>query len=399
MLALAAADAGRGGAIVLDQVEVGLLGAPGVAVLVDQVIEGKVFGDGNVHGAAGGVVDAVAAAGALDGKGCLDDLHTLFDNGHFLFVEGPEVDHIGGVVDHLLHGAHTAEDHGDILMGGCKADSPAGRGSIGGIGLEHIVQFFGNLGQRAALDGLHDPDLLAVLDADVIVGLGLDEGIVPVGIVELQLDELHFGVLPEDLFQQDGIVVVGEADVLDQTLGLAGNNEVEAAVLGDVDVVAGQIVEEVIVKVAGAGLFQLLGKNTGIVCGGLDRCDRHLVGQQEGLSGMALDQTFTDSHLAGVVVIHIGGIDIGEALFEEVVKHLLDLLEVDISLFAAGDEGQAHGAKTEFFHGILSLYVMVYYFADTIIHHGGKTGKWTVEKGMRPMSLPPGEALGSSASI
>ena len=53
MLALAAADAGRGCAIVLGQVEVGLLGAPGIAVLVDQIIEGKVFGDGDVHGAAG----------------------------------------------------------------------------------------------------------------------------------------------------------------------------------------------------------------------------------------------------------------------------------------------------------------------------------------------------------
>ena len=67
-----------------------------------------------------------------------------------------------------------------------------------------------------------------MLCRNLIALAALDAETVPVEIVQLQLDILNLGVRGQKLIQQLGTVVVGKADVTDQTLCLLFLNEVPA---------------------------------------------------------------------------------------------------------------------------------------------------------------------------
>ena len=83
------------------------LGSPpfGLKLLFVRIILGKIFGDGNILGAA---VGTVGAAGTGDGDIFIDNRNSFFDNFFFRFVHGNRSVHVSGVVEELPHVAHAA---------------------------------------------------------------------------------------------------------------------------------------------------------------------------------------------------------------------------------------------------------------------------------------------------
>ena len=98
-----------------------------------------------------------------------------------------------------------------------------------------------------------------MLSRDLPAAPGLYAGVVPVGVVDLQLDKLHFLVGGQKLIQQLRGAVEGETEVPDLPGGLLLSNEVPQAVfLVSLVVVAdaGEGMEQVVVEIARLGSLQ-----------------------------------------------------------------------------------------------------------------------------------------------
>ena len=142
--------------------------------------------------------------------GCAGDLRDrcqgfadLFDDLLFHFVKRPEHGrvHIGQIVFHLGQAAHAGQHHGNTFLGSRKADGPRRRAGFWICGLEDRLDGFRRIGQGAALDRLHDNDRLAVFPADFQAFPGSDIRVLPVGVIDLQLDEFNIRVLVQQFFQ------------------------------------------------------------------------------------------------------------------------------------------------------------------------------------------------------
>ena len=192
-----------------------------LAVLVQA---GEDIRDQDPHRAA---VGAVAAGGAGDQILGAEEVADLLDRRALQLVQGLRLDHEGEVVVHLVQVAHAGEDHRHLLKARGEAQSHAGRRLT-----ELLVERYGVFGQtldeRAALDRLHDDDRLAVADAGFVDALGIHGDVAVVQIVELDLDDLDLRVGGQDLVQDLGGVVEGQADVADLALAL----EFEGGLIG-----------------------------------------------------------------------------------------------------------------------------------------------------------------------
>ena len=202
-----------------------------------------------------------------------------------------------------------------------------------------------------------------MLSGHLVHALGVNPGAVPVQVVDLQLDELHLRVLGEDLVQQLRVVVVGEARVLYQALGLFLQQPVKAVELLELVVdVPLDAVEQVVVEIPGAGLFQLGVEDLVPVLQGVEEPGVELGGQGKALPGVAVHQGRFGGAFAGKGVVHPGGVKIGEALLQEQVHHLFQLFQVHFAGVVLVQGGQPHQAKAQFFHGrvILSVSFCLY---------------------------------------
>ena len=214
-----------------------------------------------------------------------------------------------------------------------------------------------DLGQGAALDGLHDHHRHAVLLGHLIAEAGLDRGVLPVEVVDLQLDKVQARLGGEDLVQEGGAVMEGEAHLLDDALGLFLAQPGKAVELLDGGPGAGvDVVQQVVVEVIHPAVFQLLLEDAVPVLKGLEGGKRQLGGQGEAVPGVPGHQRLADGLLAGAAVVDIGGIEVGEALLEEAVHHRFKLGHIDAGDIARIGEGQTHTAKTEFFHREVLLF-------------------------------------------
>lgn len=101
---------------------------------------------------------------------------------------------------------------------GGEADGPAGGGGGGVGGGQDVADGRRRVGEESAFDGLHDDDEEVAFGGGFVAEAGLDAGIVPVGVVELELDELGFGVVVENAAEDIGGIVEGEADVADEAV-------------------------------------------------------------------------------------------------------------------------------------------------------------------------------------
>ena len=151
----------------------------------------------------------------------------------------------------------------------------------------------GNLAQQAALDRLHDDNRLVVLAGHLVAPAGLDVVVLPVRVVDLQLDELHLRVLGKQLVQHVGLVVEGEAHVLEQALLLHLQGVVpNAELVKGLGAVVAAVVQQVEVEIPGTGapqrgLQHLLGLAGGLGSGP----GGQLGGQLEAFPGVPVHQS------------------------------------------------------------------------------------------------------------
>ena len=347
-LAAAAFDAGAGLAVARqDQVvEIDPLAGPASRGALEAVVQGKILGDRDLHGAA---VDAVFAGGAGDGRIGVEELRYLADDGVFLLAEGSEVPEHGAVVLHLLQAVHAAEHPDHPGLSGGKAQGPAGHGGLGGAGLQQSFRLRGNADQGAALAGLHDRDGLMILPGHLQAPAGLDVGLVHVHVIHLQLDKIQaVAVAGEDLLQQLRGIMEGHPHIKDLSLRLLFPDKAEGVVChaAGEDVVA-HVVQQIVVKIRDAAVLQLLVENGFHVLRILEIPERQLRGQLEALPGMPLHQRFADGLLPFVAVIGIGRIEIGKTQLQEAIKQGEDPVKIEAGGVAGIQQRQAHGAEAK----------------------------------------------------
>ena len=316
------------------------------------VVQREVLRNGDLHRAALG---AVGTARAGDGDLAVDDPGGLLHQGDLVPGQRHKIRHVAQVVLHLRHIAHAGEDHHHVLQAGGEANRPGRQGCLRVRGLQQRLGLRGQLCQGAALDRLHDHHRLSVLDRRLIAGPGLYPLALPVQVVDLELHEFHLRVLREDLVQQLGGAVEGEAGVLHQSLGLLVQQPAEAVELLVFGIAAGfDAVEQVVVEVARPGLLQLVVEDPVPVLQGIEKAAVQLRGQREAVPGVAVHQRRLCDPLAGEAVVHDGGVEVGEALFDEPVDHLLDLLDVHGGVVVRVGQRHAHQAESKLFHGLSS---------------------------------------------
>ena len=191
-------------------------------------------------------------------------------------------------------------------------------------------------------------------DDGLIALAGLHPLVLPVQIVELDLDELHLRVGGQDLVQEVRLVMEGEAQVANLPRRLLllevgeGVQPLGRLIAGLVDVV-----EQVVIKVLHPAFLQLLVEDrvlVGLGAAVLEAHEGHLRRQGEAVPAMALHQSLPGRDLALPGVVHVRGVEIGISPLQEGVHHLADLLHVHRSLLLGVRKGQAHHAKAQFFH-------------------------------------------------
>lgn len=290
----------------------------------------------------GAAFRAVMTGCAGDGGRLAQDPLGLLDDMLFLFVEGLEVFHIGEVVLHLRYVGHTGQDGDDPVQGSHKADGPGGAGHVRVVCSEEVLHFLRRVGQGAALDRLHNGDGNTVFPGHLIVRPGGNRRVLPVGIIDLQLNKVYLRVSGQEPVQEFRSRMEGKAHVFDQSLGFLFLGEIPQVEL----IIPGIVVfhegmEEVVIEIFRAGALQA---GLELLFGGLFR-GRHggvdLGGQGVAFPGIAFHQRLAGGSFRSQV--DIGGIKIGEPGFQEQVHHLLHLFHID----AQALPGQAHEAESQ----------------------------------------------------
>ena len=123
--------------------------------------------------------------------------------------------------------------------------------------------------------------------------------------------------------------------------------------LGDLVVLVVDAVEQIIVEKLHAAAAQLELEHIGLLlgCGLFQLGQGQLGGQGEGVPGVPLYQSSVHGLLTGAPVVEVGGVEVGKAPLQKQVHHLAHLREVDGSVVLGVQKGEAHAAKTKFFHG------------------------------------------------
>ena len=244
-------------------------------------------------------------------------------------------------------------------MGSCKTNSPGSYRSVGISSLEDILDLWSHGDQIAALDRLHDSNRLVVLAGNFIALAGLNIIAVPIGVVDLELHKLHLGMLGQDLVQDFGLVMEGEANMLGDASFLKLDHVVPGIKLvTDLQLGSVKSVEQVKVKITRTCSFK----------GGLDEFfhilffldvyDGQFVGKLEALPGETLDNGFFCGQLGSSAAIDIGGVNIGKTVGEEMVGHFFDLFHINGTILVLR---KAHKAKTQFGHVAAEILVAHFY--------------------------------------
>ena len=152
----------------------------------------------------------------------------------------------------------------------------------------------------------------------------MNDRIVPVDVVELDLNELHFRVLVEDLYKELRCAVIGETEVPDLAFCLLLDSPIEAVVLL-VDLIVVSIlnaVEEIEIEEVNAASVKLLIEELVPILQGMYEPRRKLCSERERISRMTLNDGFLYCLLGVAAVIYICGIEISKTCFQIAVRHL-----------------------------------------------------------------------------
>ena len=183
-----------------------------------------------------------------------------------------------------------------------------------------------------------------MLFADLVHLAAFHGGVLVVHIIELNLHDLDLRVLGQDRVQHLGLVVEGDAKVADPALLL----EFPGCFVGPTALVFLVYVpvlrvHQIKIKIVHAAGGELLFKEGANILLLLEVSRRQLVGQQEPVPGIALDEAPLDGGFALSHQIAVRGIEIIEASFDKGVDHPLE--------FAIAEDcaalRQPHTAKAE----------------------------------------------------
>ena len=224
------------------------------------------------------------------------------------------------------------------------------------------------IGQTAAARGFHDHHRLTMLAGNLHVAARLHHRALPIQIVHLQLDEVHFGMLVEQLVERLRAVVHAEAHVADLASGLHLLRPFpQTEVVELFRALAAHVVQQIIVHIVGA---QALKGGIQASLGGFgigQRPSKALRGDGEALTRIAPHQRLAQRHLGMPVMIDERRIEVRAAGVHEQVDHLLNLVDVDGGDVLGVGQRKAHAAEAELRHGsvacshqmLLSLHSMV----------------------------------------
>ena len=321
------------------------------------------IGNRNPHGAP---LRAVMAAGAGDRLILIQRRLGLPDDPLLRLRQGLELLHEAQVVLHLGQAAHAAEHRQDVVQAGAEADGPGRVAQAAARGIQDLFDLRNRIRQDAALDRLHDGDGLAVGLADLPAPAGGHARIFPVGVIQLQLDEIHLRMLVQQLLQQHRVRVEGEAVIFHQALPLLLGHEVPDMILVILlHVVPLQRVQQIVVEIAGSGPLQagpeLLLRAFLVMAlhGGVQ-----LGAEGIGFPGIPVRHRLPEGRFAFAVVIHVGCVEVGASRLDKTVRHLADLGNINLPVRGLGQPHQPKAQPERVFtqqivHGFSSLSLTV----------------------------------------
>ena len=172
--------------------------------------------------------------------------------------------------------------------------------------------------------------------------------VVPVQVVHLQLHEFHLRVIGEQRIQGVGAVVHREADVADLARGFLLGHEIPHAVLvehGRARVA--HVMQQVEVDVVGAQARKR-GVQACLRCLGVgQRPGQAFRGQRIAFARVPFHQGLAQRDLGSALVVHVGGVEVGAARFQERIHHLAELRDVDALHVIRVGKRQAHASESE----------------------------------------------------
>ena len=191
---------------------------------------------------------------------------------------------------------------------------------------------------------------------DFIAGSGLDIFILPVGIVDLQLNELRVRMLRQQLIKEVRCIMERKSPVLYDPLLLELAHIIpETVVIVFFDIASSESMQQIEIKIACPGALeadpQLILGSLLILCSKL-RCVE-LRRKVVRISRVSLNEGFAGGFFR--TFIYECGVHIFAARFHEGVDHVLGLLYVNNFLFPIRNSGETHHTKAEF-HTVINQF-------------------------------------------
>ena len=294
--------------------------------------------------------------GAGNGFVFVQCLLRLPDHGELFLRHGAEVLHGAEVVLHLRKTAHPRQYRDDVADACREPDRPAGIGEAAARFVEYGFHRVDRIRQNAPFDRFHHRDGDPAFLADFPIPPRRHTGILPVGVIQLELNELRVRMRVEKRFEQVGIRVEGEAPVPDlprlfQLLHIVPDMILVVLAEG----AALDRVEQVEVEVSCARPLKADVKLTprarfiGTARGGR---------VQLGRKGIALPrdpfgQGLAHGQLRASAVVHIGGVEIGASRGQKSVGHLNGLFDIDAPVRILRKTHQSESELEELFSQIV----------------------------------------------
>ena len=219
--------------------------------------------------------------------------------------------------------SHAGKDRNKSLVRGSKADCPGWDRHIRLRIFEDLFDLRRHFCQSTAFDRFHDGDIHTVFAGYFIALSGLNALALPVGIVDLQLNEFSFRMLGQDLVKHFGTVMEREADMFGQAFFLLFGSKSETVGFLDLRIaVFVKSMQKDKVKIACLRPLQHRIKQRLIFLSGLQLEDRDLIGQLERLAGVAFYNALADRCFRTAPIIYISCVKICETGCHKFIHHL-----------------------------------------------------------------------------
>ena len=185
---------------------------------------------------------------------------------------------------------------------------------------------------------------------DLIAFPRSDPGTLPVQIVDLELNELHFGMVRQDTVEKLGCIMEGKPDMADVTrlfLIFQKTEAVQPFVL--LKTLRLQTVQEIIIKIACSGFSQLFTEHSIPVFFLLNKILMQLRCKQKRTAGMSARKTFPHDLFTHEIVIIPGCVKINKPFIQKSVDQSAGFAGIDRPVIGRIAKRKPHKAKSKFF--------------------------------------------------